>query len=111
MNHPRLALLLLLPATACLVHGRHGRVAVIAPLPVVSIRYIDREPPPPRFERAPPAPAVDMVWVAGYWSWDGRAYLWVPGAYRNRPHRGAAWVDGRWDRHDRGWYWREGHWR
>ncbi len=101
---PGLALLALAPA--CVVRGR-----VVAPVPVVSVGYVEREPPPARFERIPPPPGPEHVWVAGYWSWDGRAYLWVPGAYQVRPRRGAVWVDGRWARRERGWIWVEGRWR
>jgi hypothetical protein len=104
---------LLLLSTACLVPGRHGRPVLVAPVPVpvVSIRYVDREPPPVRYERAPPLPSPDHIWISGYWSWDGRAHIWIPGRYELRPHPRAAWVDGHWARHERGWHWVEGHWR
>lgn len=96
--------------TACLV-GHRGRVAIIAPVPVVHYTYVEREPPPVRYERLPPPPAPDQHWVAGHWNWDGRDYVWVPGYYHVRPHPRAAWIDGHWERHERGWYWIEGHWR
>ncbi len=109
--HATLPALLLLAATACLVPGPRGRMMVVAPVPVVHIGYVDREPPPVRYERAPPPPSYDHVWVPGYWSWNAGAYLWVPGAYRLRPRPGAVWVEGRWNRHERGWHWMDGHWR
>jgi hypothetical protein len=98
-------------ATACLVPGPRGRVAIVAPVPVVSIRYVDREPPPVRVERVPPLPSPDHVWIAGYWSWNGHAHVWVPGRHHLRPHPRAHWDEGRWVRHERGWHWIEGRWR
>lgn len=105
------AALLLLLSPACVVRGPHGRPVLVAPAPVVSIRYVDREPPPVRYEVAPPPPSPEHVWVAGHWSWDGRAHLWIPGRYLLRPRPRAHWETGRWVRHERGWHWVEGHWR
>jgi hypothetical protein len=84
---------------------------VAAPVPVVGFTYVDREPPPVRYERAPAPPTVEHFWVAGRWAWNANAYVWVPGAYHVRPRPGVVWVDGRWNRHERGWHWIEGHWR
>jgi len=94
--------------TGCIARVRPGRVAVVTPAPVV---YVDREPPPPNSEVKPEAPGPDRVWIGGYWRWEQRAYVWVPGRYLLRPHPRAAWVAGRWRRHARGWYWTEGRWR
>ncbi len=96
--------------TACVV-GPRGGVAVVAPVPVVRFTYVEREPPPVRYERLPDPPTPEHHWVAGHWSWDDRAYVWVPGYYQARPRPGVAWVNGHWERHERGWYWVEGHWR
>ncbi len=101
---------LALVGTACVV-GPRGRVAVIAPVPVVHFAYVEREPPPVRYERVPPPPSPEHYWVAGHWNWNGNAYAWVPGYYHARPRPGVVWVDGHWARHERGWYWVEGHWR
>lgn len=110
--HPSLLLAASLPflMTACVV-GPRGGVAVIAPVPVARVTYVEREPPPVRYERMPPPPSRDHHWVAGHWSWDGRAYVWVPGYYHARPRPGVVWIDGHWERHERSWYWVEGHWR
>ncbi len=44
-------------------------------------------PPPtepmPEVRSLPPAPG--MVWVAGSWHWDGRAYAWIPGRWETAP--------------------------
>ena len=112
MSIPRIlpAGLLLLAAPACVVTPR-GRVAVVAPVPAVGFTFVEREPPPPRYERIPPPPTVEHVWVAGCWAWDAGAYVWLPGHYRARPRPGVVWVDGHWVRHERGWRWVDGYWR
>ncbi len=97
-------------STACVV-GPRGGVAVVAPVPVVRYTYVEREPPPVRYERLPESPTRDHHWVAGRWGWDGRTYVWVPGYYLARPRPGVAWTNGHWERHERGWYWVDGHWR
>jgi hypothetical protein len=102
--------LLALLSTACVV-GPRGRVAVLAPVPVVRFTYVERDPPPARYERRPDPPSHEHHWVAGHWAWDGRGYVWMPGFYQVRPRPGVAWEDGRWERHEHGWYWTEGHWR
>jgi len=49
-------------------------------------------PPPPIAERPPPAPATaGMIWVAGFWQWDGRAYRWAPGHWQLPPTPTARW--------------------
>ncbi|MBI4911305.1 MAG: YXWGXW repeat-containing protein [Acidobacteria bacterium] len=111
MIRPILPVLLLIAAPACLVRGPRGGVAVVAPVPVASVHYVDREPPPPRYERMPSAPSGDHVWVEGYWAWEARAYVWVPGRFLLPPRPRAVWVPGRWARHARGWHWTEGRWR
>ncbi|HEY5928261.1 MAG TPA: YXWGXW repeat-containing protein, partial [Kofleriaceae bacterium] len=58
-----------------------------------------------------PPPTPTAVWTPGYWQWDGRAYIWIQGAWRIPPSpqqstwapaswsvtkRGAVFVPGRW---------------
>lgn len=77
----------------------------------VSIRI---GPPPPQREVIPARPMGhrDWVWQPGYQRWDGRRYVWVPGAYAAPPYRGARWVPGHWrNGGPRGWVWIPGHWR
>ena len=69
-------------------------------------------PPPPVVETVPPPPAPPgNVWQGGYWAWDGKKYVWVPGVYTVAPYPGAVWIAGHWIRHGRGWVWADGHWR
>jgi len=71
-------------------------------------------PPPPRpVERIPPPPPEHpgWAWHAGYHTWDGHGYVWVPGRYEEAPYPHAHWVDGHWDHRGGGYVWVEGHWR
>lgn len=45
-------------------------------------REPDGPPPPPRVEVPSPKPSEHAEWVAGSWSWDGFAWLWLDGGYR-----------------------------
>jgi hypothetical protein len=73
--------------------------------------YVVVAPPPPIVEARIVAPGPGYVWVAGYHRWDGRAYVWMPGAWMRPPRARAAWVPAHWERERRGWYFVEGHWR
>ena len=75
--------------------------------------HITIGPPAPPHEviPAPPPEHRDWAWHAGYHRWDGRAYVWVPGAYEQPPHPHAHWVDGHWAHRGGGYVWIEGHWR
>lgn len=59
-----------------------------------------RRPPPPQDEavatRAAP-PSRRAVWTPGYWQWDGRAYVWIDGAWRIPPEAGQVWVPTVWE--------------
>jgi hypothetical protein len=74
--------------------------------------YVRIAPPAPIVETRVVAPGPRYVWVAGYHRWDGRAYVWVPGAWVVPPAHYHHWVAGHWV-HERanGYYWVDGHWR
>jgi hypothetical protein len=55
-----------------------------------------RLPPPLRAETPPLAVAPGLVWVAGYWQWDGHGFVWVPGCWQVAPRRSATWISARW---------------
>lgn len=87
-------------STACASAGPRGRV------------YVRVGPPAPLVETRVVAPGPGYVWVPGYHSWDGRAYVWRPGRWDRGPRANARWVPARWVRDRRhGWYLVEGHWR
>ena len=67
-------------------------------------------PPPLRYEVRPVMPGPGYAWVDGYWSWNGRRYVWVPGVWRRPPYAGAYWSHPHWDHYDDGWHYHEGHW-
>ena len=74
--------------------------------------YVRVGPPAPIVERRIVAPGPGYAWISGYHTWDGRAYVWVPGRWDRPPRARARWVAPRWVRDGRqGWYLVEGHWR
>jgi hypothetical protein len=74
--------------------------------------YVRVGPPPPVVERRVASPGPDYVWIAGYHTWNGNAYVWVPGRWERAPRPRARWVPGHWERSRKnGWYFVEGHWR
>jgi hypothetical protein len=68
-------------------------------------------PPPPPIERYGPPPHPGWAWRGGFYRWDGRRYIWVPGYWVRPPRPAAVWVPGHWVAGPRGWYYVPGHWR
>jgi len=67
-----------------------GCVATIEERPSRLV-YVAGPPPPPLADiRGAPA-APGMVWVEGYWHWNGVQYVWIPGHWESPPE-GYAWV-------------------
>jgi hypothetical protein len=99
---------------ACAAAPRVTPIADQHPSPVrqvqASVVVVPSAPPPPRVETVPPPPSATVAWRAGYWSWSGTTYVWVPGAYVARPEAQLAWVPGQWIQQSNGWVWVEGHW-
>ena len=64
---------------------------------LVAERTVVAPAPPPalRVEAPPPMPAPRMVWVAGYWQWDGARWVWVVGHWVI-PQPDATYVAPRW---------------
>jgi len=84
-------------------------LACVPPPPPGSM-VVEREPPRDRVEVVVASPGSGFVWVRGFWRWERREYVWVPGRWV-RPERGfRTWVPGRWRHRRSGWYWVEGHW-
>ena len=57
------------------------------------------------------APGPGFVWVEGYHSWNGGAYVWVPGRWMRRPRPAAVWVAPHYRPERGGWVFVPGHWR
>ena len=75
---------------------------------------VTHQPPDPLPEVPPeekPAGA-NIVWVPGYWAWDGDRsdFIWVSGCWRSAPPN-TYWVPGYWLQADNGWEWISGFWK
>lgn len=68
--------------------------------------------PPPLAEQvpAPPRVRVTLIWQPGHYEWDGRTYLWQPGAWVERAGHGTLWQDGYWQRRGAQSVWVPAHW-
>ncbi|AKF03244.1 YXWGXW repeat-containing protein [Sandaracinus amylolyticus] len=53
-------------------------------------------PPPPQVEARPAAPAPGMVWIEGYWQWDGARFVWIAGRWDLPRGQGASWQPPTW---------------
>ena len=73
--------------------------------------YVNIAPPRAVIEHPIARPGPHYIWTPGYHRWDGRAYIWVPGAWVVPPHPHAHWVAHRWVHRHGGWVMVEGHWR
>jgi hypothetical protein len=51
------------------------------------------------------------VWTPGQWQWDGRAYVWIAGAWRIPPTREHEWKPATWSVSTRGAIFVPGGWR
>ena len=83
---------------ACAATSGRLYVRIGPPAPIVEVRAV------------PPGPGV--IWVPGYYRWDGRGYIWMAGTWQRPPRARARWVPGHWVHNRRhGWYFVEGRWR
>lgn len=85
--------------------------ALAAPSLEAARVYVRVGPPKVKVEVRGVAPSPGHVWVGGYHSWNGHAYVWVPGSWTVGPRPGAVWVAGHWKKTRHGWHWVDGHWR
>lgn len=92
---------------------------VVHPRPVVVERpIVQREvieevvapmPPPPRVVEVEPVSRPGYLWARGYWRWNGREYVAVPGHWEVvRP--GYRYVHPHYERHNDGWHLNVGVW-
>jgi hypothetical protein len=70
----------LLGGCVATVEERPGRVV-----------YVSGPPPPALAEPRPAPSAPGMVWVDGYWHWNGVQYVWIPGRWETPPP-GNVWI-------------------
>jgi hypothetical protein len=79
--------------------------------PVTREVLVTRTPPEVRVEAETVSPGPAYAYTRGYWRWTGTDYVWVSGAWVERPRPAAVWVEGHWMRRPGGWVWIAGHWR
>jgi hypothetical protein len=85
-----------------------GCVATVEDRPMRPI-YVLGPPPPPLAEaRAAPA-SSGMVWVGGYWHWNGVQYVWIPGHW-DSPPPGQTWLAPRYMVQDGRYVYHAGRW-
>ena len=103
-------------ATAFLLAANRAHAAVVVvhpiPRPPVAGVWIGEPvwiaPPVPRVVVAP-APRPGWVWSAGYWNWNGSAYVWIDGVWlADRP--GFAFLPAHWEHFPNGWHFVGGGW-
>jgi hypothetical protein len=72
--------------------------------------YVTGPPPEPLVESRPPPAGPAMVWVEGYWHWNGVKYVWIPGHWESPPP-GYVWVPARYVVMDGRYVYNPGGWR
>ena len=98
-------------AIVCSVLLAAAFIAVPASASARTRVYVRVGPPASIVEVRGVAPGPRHVWIPGYHTWNGAAYVWTAGRWAVPPRARAVWVAGHWVRERRGWYFVEGHWR
>lgn len=68
-------------------------------------------PPAPPDEVIIVAPSPSYVWVPGYYSYSGGAYIWVQGSYRIPPRGKTTYVQSQWHKTPKGYKRSKGYWK
>lgn len=84
---------------------------VTLPPPSGPIETSQRPPARGRAERPGRSPQRGMLWIAGYWNWNGSQYEWVAGRWEAPPRPRAVWVAPQWRPGGAGWRFSPGRWR
>ena len=79
--------------------------------PSPGVIVVERRPPRDRVEAVIVSPGPGHVWMRGFWRWERRDYVWVPGHWAPVQRGYRRWTPGHWAHGRRGWYWIDGHWR
>jgi hypothetical protein len=76
--------------------------------------YSSAPPPPPRApavrEVVMAPPAVEAVWIPGYWRYHPRGYVWEPGRWEIPPPHARTYVTGHWEQRGDRTFWVDGYW-
>ena len=78
-----------------------------APVEVV----VNAAPPAVRVEVTPARPSATHVWVSGFWTWGGGAYVWTPGVWMLPPEPACVWVAPRYEERSGVHVYISGYWR
>lgn len=100
---------LLLGALAVLT-AAPAMAQIRAELGQLHIRIATDAPPRARYERRPPRPHRDAVWIRGYWDRQDDRWGWVSGRWEQRRDRHARWINARYRREGRVWRYEPAHW-
>ena len=69
-------------------------------------------PPPPQPEVVYAQPDPGVVWISGYWAYDGARYVWIGGRWARPPHRRYhAYVQPHWEPRGGNYVYIQGYWR
>jgi hypothetical protein len=69
-------------------------------------------PPPPQREVIVVQSGPDMVWIPGYYAYDGYGFTWIGGRWARPPHRRyRSYYQPHWERRGGGYVYIQGYWR
>ena len=68
-------------------------------------------PPPQAVEVVPAAPSPSALWIPGYWSFNGNAYVWFVGHWEMPPPYVRTYVTAHWERHRYRYIWVQSYWQ
>ena len=74
------------------------------------IRIAREAPPRARYERRPPRPGRDYVWINGYWDHQDDRWVWLSGRWDRPGDRRHRWRGPRYRREYGAWRYEPGHW-
>src|SRR4051812_8779316 len=75
-----------------------------------SVTFVIGTPPPPARYEVVPHLRRGYEWVPGYWNWNGRRHVWVPG-HKERVRVGHYYQRPEWRQGSNGWELHRGGWQ
>lgn len=68
-------------------------------------------PPPPVADVVTASPAPNAIWIHGYWSYTGSAYVWMAGHWEVPPPNAHAYIAAHWETQGNGYFFVPAYWR
>jgi hypothetical protein len=65
--------------------------------------------PPPQIVEAVPVHHRGVIWIPGFWNWNGQGYVWLPG-HHERERRGYRYIVPAWQMVGDAWTFQPGYW-